>query len=110
MKRRAVRMPGHGWQELPRHSVLAVRHPRLPSGAPWPQADVIVWEKTSRRRVRQREGVVYIKMPGGWWAHGELLHYAHFWDAMHRWVQVQSSEPDGLWKGQRVQLILALVT
>jgi len=65
MKLPAVHMSNHGWEELPRHGVFAVRHPRLPSGAPWPQADVIVWEKTSRRRVRQREGVVYIKMPGG---------------------------------------------
>jgi hypothetical protein len=56
--------------------VLIVRHAKVPTGEAWPQADLVIWEKISSRCVRLREGIVYIEWPGGWWAHGELLHYA----------------------------------
>jgi len=94
------------WQTLRPQGILAVHDPRVPSGEPWPQADIVIWEKVSARRMRLRDGIVSIEMtPGEWWAHGELLHYARSWPAMTCWVD----HPDQthLWAGQRIQLIPA---
>jgi hypothetical protein len=93
------------WQELPRQGVLVVRHPRVPSGEPWPQVDILIWEKLSDRRMRLRDGLVSIEMTSGnWWVHGELLHYATSWPDVERWA---TSHAEHIWQGQRVQMFPA---
>lgn len=98
------RLKGNGWQELPRHGVLIVRHPKGPNGEPFQTADILIWEKVSARRVRMRDGIVYIQWSPRWWAHGELLHYAPSWEDSDRWV---ADAPDVLFAGQRVLMIPA---